>query len=213
MNKTFYPSINDIYFKNFEIVEDKNGIKHIRGDLYIKSPAKNDTCIGYYNPVYQTSEDAPTQYFLRLEEDYQFLYEVEGKYESIFNKKMIPLTEYDCPVGLQELIYDLELITYLYTFMNSIRPNNDFERLGLVGVINETIDHTTMKVIQIKDKQICTNQQIIEFIDKKIDSINFDHNYPVHVFKNIQDFSLRQRNGKFINWFDEVEDVDVANNI
>ena len=135
-NNIFHPSINSIYFKNFDMVEDSTGIKHIRGDLYIASDDwRSDECVGYFNPVYQTNENTAPQYFLRLEEKFQFLYQREGRYESIFNKKAIPFMEYDCPVGLSELIADLEIITYLYEFMHSIRPHNDFKSIGMPQVI------------------------------------------------------------------------------
>ena len=195
----FFPSINNIYFKNFDIVEDSNGIRHIRGDLYIKTPFNNDQCIGHYNPVYQSNEDAQPQYFLRLEEDYQFLYETEGKYESIFNKKCIPLAEYDCPVGLKELIADLEIVTYLYEFMHGIRPHNDFEQLGMVGIINGADENPIIKVIQIKDKTVCTDVQIVDFINSKVDSIQLNNEYHVRIFKNTSDFTIWQQDGKLLD--------------
>ena len=202
MSKRFYPTINGIYFKNFDIVEDSNNIKHIRGDLYAISPENpNGICIGYYNPVYQTEEDKPTQYFLRLEEDYQFLYKTEGKYESLFNKKVIPLTEYDCPVGLQELISDLEIVTYLYEFMRNICPKADFSSLGLVGIINGANETPKMNVIQIKDPNITTNNQIMDFIHDKVDSINLNISYPTLIFKCVQDFNI---------WYVDGQKIDIV---
>lgn len=204
MNKQFHPTINGIYFKNFNIVEDSGGIKHIRGDLYALSPENpNEICIGYYNPVYQVEENAPTQYFLRLEDDYQFLYETEGKYESLFNKKAIPLAEYDCPVGLQELISDLEIVTYLYEFMRNICPKTDFESLGLVGILNGSFngneDTTEMYVIQIKDPNITTGTQIIDFIHDKVDSIQLNSLYPTLIFRCEKDFNIWYVDGKKID--------------
>lgn len=194
MNKKFYPSINSIYFKNFDMVEDSSGIKHIRGDLYIASgDARPDVCIGYYNPVYQPNENTAPQYFLRLEDNYKFIYEREGHYESIFNKKAIPLAEYDCPVGLQELISDLEMITYLYEFMHGIRPHNDFTALGMIGIINGADENPLIKVIQIKDKSIHTTKQIIDFINDKVDTIQLNSAYPVRLFKRATDFTIYQR--------------------
>ena len=192
----FYPSINDIYFKNFDIVEDSTGIKHLRGDLYLISHENSNwddnECMGYYNPVYQTSENAPTQYFLRLEEKFQYIYEREGKYESMFNKNRIPLTEYDCPVGLQELIADLEVITYLYEFMHNVKPDNDFLSIGLTGIINGADDKPIIKILQIKDNEIRSNSQIIDFITEKVDSIYLNTDYPVRVFKTASDFTFYQ---------------------
>lgn len=194
MSKKFYPSINGIYFKNFDMVEDSNNIKHIRGDLYISSnDSSSDECVGYYNPVYQTDKNKPTQYFLRLEDKFQFLYNSEGKYESIFNKKAVPLAEYDCPVGLQELISDLEIITYLYEFMHGIRPHNDFSSIGMIGIINGSEETPLMKVIQLKDKSILSDEQIIAFINDKSESISLDMAYPVRVFQGESDFRIYQR--------------------
>lgn len=192
MSKQFHPSINGIYFKNFDMVEDSAGIKHIRGDLYLSANGKSD-CIGYFNPVYQPSENSTPQYFLRLEDDFKFLYHSEGHYESIFNKKAIPLAEYDCLVGLQELLADLEIITYLYEFMHGIRPHNDFESIGMVGIINNTDDNPLIKVIQIKDKEINTTKKIVQFIDEKVESIQLNSSYPVRIFKNENDFTIYQR--------------------
>lgn len=201
MNKRFYPTINGIYFKNFDIVEDSSGIKHIRGDLYALSPKEPDgICIGYCNPVYQAGPDQPTQYFLRLEETFRFLYETEGKYESLFNKKAIPLAEYDCPVGLQELISDLEIITYLYEFMRNIYPQGDFSSLGLVGIINGADKTPKMNVIQIKDPNVTTSDQIIDFINDKIDSIQLNTSYPILIFKCLKDFEVWYVDGKIMNF-------------
>lgn len=200
MSNAFYPSINGIYFKNFDIVEDANGIKHIRGDLHTKTPFNNNnTCIGHYNPVYQTSEDSQPQYFLRLKEDYQFLYDTEGKYESIFNKKMIPLAEYDCPVGFQELISDLEIVTYLYEFMRRICPKADFSSLNLVGIINGADETPKMNVIQIKDPNIISDNQIINFINDKVDSIQLNSLYPTLIFRCCKDFTIWYVDGKIID--------------
>lgn len=185
MSKKFYPSINGIYFKNFDMVEDTNSIKHIRGDLYI-----DGKCIGYYNPVYQPSENAPTQYFLRLEDEFKFIYEKEGRYESVFNKTAIPLAEYDCPVGLQELIADLEIVTSLYEFMSGIRPHCDFDSLGMIGIINGTDEKPIIKVIQIRDESVRTDEQILQFINDKVDSIYLDSCYPVRLFKTQSDFTI-----------------------
>lgn len=206
MNKNFYPSINGIYFKNFDIVQDSNHIKHIRGDIYSKgnvismsSDTPNEICIGYYNPVYQTEENESLQYFLRLEEDFHFLYETEGKYESLFNKKAIPLAEYDCPVGFRELISDLEIVTYLYEFMRNICPTTDFSTIGLVGIINGASETPKMNVVQIKDPDVTTDSQIITFINDKIESIHLDPEYPTLIFKCEQDFTLWYVNGKKID--------------
>lgn len=200
MSERFYPTINGIYFKNFDIIEDSGNIKHIRGDLYGLSPENpNGICIGYYNPVYQTSENSPTQYFLRLEEDYQFLYKTEGKYESLFNKKVIPLTEYDCPVGFQELISDLEIVTYLYEFMYNICPKTDFSNLGLVGIINGSEETPKINVIQIKDPNITTGNQIIDFINDKVDSIQLNSLYPTLIFRCEKDFNIWYVDGKKID--------------
>ena len=200
MNKKFYPTINGIYFKNFDIVEDANNIKHIRGDLYTLSPENpNGICIGYCNPVYQVGPDQPTQYFLRLEDDYQFLYETEGKYESLFNKKAIPLAEYDCPVGFQELISDLEIITYLYEFMHNIYPKANFGSLGLVGIINGAEETPKINVIQIKDPNIATGTQIIDFINDKVDSIQLNSSYPTLIFRCEKDFNIWYVDGKKID--------------
>lgn len=204
MNKNFYPSINGIYFKNFDMFETNEGLKRIRGDLYMLLE-DSETCIGYFNPSYQTEANSRPQYFLRLEENFQFLYETEKRYESFFNKNAVPLTEYDCPVGFTELIADLEIITYLYTFMNNIRPQNDFEALGLVGIINGAGDNPTIKVLQIKDAEMRTGQQIIEFIQDKVSSIQLDLSYPVRIFKRQDDFELLQRNGKMLD-FIKLED-------
>ena len=194
MSKTFHPSINSIYFKNFDMVEDSNGIKHIRGDLYVASgDSRPDVCIGYYNPVYQPNENSAPQYFLRLEDDFKFLYKQEGHYESIFNKNAIPLAEYDCPVGFQELLSDLEIITYLYEFMHGIRPHNDFKSVGIIGIINGTDNNPLIKVIQIKDPLIHNTKQIIEFIDTKVDSIQLNPSYPIKIFKNTTDFTIYTR--------------------
>lgn len=194
MNKKFHPSINSIYFKNFDMIEDSNGMKHIRGDLYIASgDSRPDECIGYFNPVYQPGENMPTQYFLRLEDKFHFIYKKEGRYESIFNKKAIPLAEYDCPVGFQELLADLEIITYLYEFMHGIRPHNDFKSIGMVGIINGADEHPIVKVIQIKDETISSNKQILEFINDKVDSIQLNPQYPVQIFKAATDFTIYHR--------------------
>ena len=187
----FHPSINRIYFDNFDLVEDYNGIKHIRGDLYMYTEDNSkSTCIGYYNPVYQPEKDGPTQYFLRLEEKYRGLYVEQGKYESLFNKNVVPLTDYSCPVGLQELISDLEIITYLYEFMAGIRPQHDFESIGMIGIINGAEEQPMIKVIQIKDKEIRSDKQIIEFVENQVESINLNMGYPVKIFKNVDDFSI-----------------------
>lgn len=185
MNTNFYPSIHGIHFKNFDMVEDFDGIKHLRGDLYL-----NGECVGYYNPVYQTEEDKPATYFLRLENEYQSLYEIEKMYESLFNKKAVPLAEYDCPVGLQELISDLEIITYLYEFMHSVRPNNDFNTIGLIGLINGADTTPLVKVIQINDTGIVSNDQIVEFINNKVESIHLNSAYPTLIFKSESDFVI-----------------------
>lgn len=194
MSKRFYPSINNIHFQNFDIVEDSTNIKHIRGDLYL-----NSECIGYYNPVYQTGKDTPTQYFLRLEDSFQYLYEKEGKYESLFNKKALPLSEYDCSVGLQELIADLEIITYLYEFMRNICPKTDFSSLGLVGIINGTNETPKINIIQIKDSNINTGNQIIDFINDKVDSIKLNPLYPILIFRCEKDFEIFYVEGKKID--------------
>ena len=197
-NKTFRPSINGIYFKNFDMVEDSSGIKHIRGDLFLAQPDDTSVCVGYFNPVYQPEESKPTQYFLRLEEEYQFLYDTEGRYESIFNKNIVPLTEYDCPVGLQELLADLEIITYLYEFMIGIRPNGDFNTLGLVGIINGTDEKPIIKVIQIKDSNVRSDKDVIDFINTHIESIQLNMAYPVRIFKECNDFKIHQFDGHII---------------
>jgi hypothetical protein len=177
-------------------VEDSDKIKHIRGDLYsLNQEIKEGACIGYYNPVYQAEENKPTKYFLRLEEDYRFLYETEGKYESVFNKKAIPLAEYDCPVGLQELISDLEIITILYTFMNNICHTGNFYNMGLVGLINGREDTPDIKVVQIRDSSIVTNEQILDFVNNNIGSIHIDPSYPTLVFKDKSDFEIWQIDG------------------
>lgn len=194
MNKKFYPSINNIYFKNFDMVEDSAGVKHLRGDLYMVSgDLRPDACIGYYNPVYQPNENTAPQYFLRLTDDFKFIYEREGRYESIFNKKAIPLAEYDCPVGLQELISDLEIITYLYEFMHNIRSHDDFISSGLIGIINGADENPLIKIIQIKDKSIQTTDQIIDFINDRVDTIQLNSAYPVKIFKSTTDFTIYQR--------------------
>ena len=196
MNNKFHPSINGIYFNNFDIVEDSDKIKHIRGDLYsLDQETKEGVCIGYYNPVYQTEENKPTKYFLRLEEDYRSLYKTEGKYESVFNKKAIPLAEYDCPVGLQELISDLEIITILYTFMSNICQTGHFYNMGLVGLINGREDTPDIKVVQIRDSDVVTNEQILDFVNNNIGSIHLDPAYPTLVFKDKSDFEIWQIDG------------------
>ena len=205
MNDIFYPSINGIYFKNFDMVEDSDGMKHIRGDLYQMISDAEDKCVGHYNPVYQTENNKETQFFLRIEDDFKFLYDTEEKYESLFNKVHVPLTEYVCPVGLSELIADLEIITYLYEFMKHIKPDCAFESLGLVGIINGANEQCLMRVVQIKDKDICSQKQIIEFIDEKIPSITLDKTYPVKLFRHQEDFNIRYVDGKILNIVQESE--------
>jgi hypothetical protein len=205
MNSKFYPSINNIYFKNFDIVEDSYGMKHIRGDLFMASSDNSDgVCVGYYNPVYQTENAKHTQCFLRIEEEYSFIHDQENHYESIFNKKAIPLSESECDVGLHELIFDLEIITYLYEFMHNIRPNNDFDAIGLVGIINGSMDRPLMKILQIKDNNLSTDDQIIDFIAKNVSSIVLDSNYPTMIFKHYKDFTIHYVDGKKIDVFGDV---------
>lgn len=200
MSNKFYPSINGIYFKNFDIVEDDSGLKHIRGDLYSFAPDNGDgVCIGYYNPVYQTEHSSKPQYFLRLEDDFQFLYDTEGKYESLFNQIAVPLNEYHCSVGLMELIADLELITCLYTFMASIVPDVYFEQIGLTGIINGSPDHPTIKVIKIMDSEVCTQRQVIDFVKNKALSIQLDDKYHTRIFRTLNDFTIWYVDGKQLN--------------
>ena len=148
MKKKFQPSINGVYFKNYDIIEDAEGMRRVRGDLYL---AGNK--IGKYDPAHQENEnDIPTLY-LNIDEKYNSVCEANSKYESFFNQNAVPLAEYDCPVGFTELLLDLEIVTYLYSFMNQIRPNNDFERIGLAGIINGHLsEKPIIKVISIKDK-------------------------------------------------------------
>jgi hypothetical protein len=176
------------------MIEDSSSVKHIRGDLYISSgDDRPDVCIGYFNPLYQVNEHTPPRYLLRLEDDFQFIAQRENRYESIFNKKAVPLAEYDCPVGLQELLSDLEIITYLYEFMHGIRPHNDFTSIGMTGVINGAEDTPLIKVIQIKDPAIHTTKQIVDFIDQKVDSIQLNSAYPVRIFRDTGDFTIYNR--------------------
>jgi hypothetical protein len=83
--------------------------------------------------------------------------------------------------------------------MHGIRPHNDFEKLGMVGIINGTDENPIIKVIQIKDETICTNEQIIDFINSKVESIQLNNEYYVRVFKNTCDFTIWQRDGKLLD--------------
>ena len=200
MNNKFNPSINGIYFKNFDLIEDHNGVKHIRGDMYTSSSDGNEQCIGYFNPAYQAEPNDTPQYFLRLEEDFKYLYDSEGKYESIFNKYAVPLSESDCPVGFQELISDLELITYLYTFLHTIIPNDDFDSVGMIGIINATDEKPIINALKIKDSTQRSNEQIIEFINDNVKSLHLNLSYPVKLFKHQNDFTVWQKNGKILDF-------------
>lgn len=195
MKNNFQPSINGISFKNYDIIEDAEGIRRVRGDLYF-----DGNKIGKYDPAHQENEnDIPTLY-LNIEEKYSFVYTTNDKYESFFNKNAVPLAEYDCPVGLTELLLDLEIITYLYSFMNSIRPHNDFENIGMVGIINgQLTEKPIIKVISIKDKRCTSKEQIIDFVKSKTQSIVLNNNYPVRVFSSESDFTITYINGRLFD--------------
>jgi hypothetical protein len=181
-------------------VEDDCGLKHIKGDLYSLSPDNSDgVCVGYFNPIYQADSSSKPQYFLRLEDDFQFLYDTEGKYESLFNQIAVPLKEYHCAVGFTELIADLELITCLYAFMSNIVPDGNFEQTGLTGVINGAQDHPTIKVIKIMDESVCTQRQVIDFIKNKVLSVQLDDKYHTRIFRTLNDFSIWYVDGKQLN--------------
>ena len=50
-----------------------------------------------------------------------------------------------------------------------------------------------------------TGQQIIDFIQDKVGSIQLDLTYPVRIFKRQDDFELLQQNGKMLD-FIKLED-------
>ena len=108
-----------------------------------------------------------------------------ANYRSIFAYNCILGAENS--VGFEELLKDLEFMTYIYSFMHSVKNDDKFEDAGLVGIVNNEF----MKVIQIKDKDIKTKEEIIKFYKEKIsDYGNLDDNYPIQIFRNISDFSV-----------------------
>jgi hypothetical protein len=88
--------------------------------------------------------------------------------------------------------------------MNGIGPNGRFEAIGLVGLINGVDEKPIVRVIQIKDSEIRTNEQIMEFIEKHIESVQLNLAYPVRIFKNCSDFTIWQVDGKMLDVVKEV---------
>ena len=176
---SFHPSINGISFgSNCEMVMDETFSRHIKGDIFYEKQ-----CIGYYDPLYQKDRKFVPQEFIRIEnQDFVNKY---ANYRSIFAYNYILGTENS--VGFEELLKDLEFMTYIYTFMHSVKKDDKFEDIGLVGIVNNEF----IKVIQIKDKNIQTKEEIIKFYKEKIsDYGNLDNNYPIQIFRNISDFSI-----------------------
>ena len=160
------------------MVMDETFSRHIKGDIFYEKQ-----CIGYYDPLYQKDRKFVPQEFIRVEnQDFVNKY---TNYRSIFAYNCILGAENS--VGFEELLKDLEFMTYIYSFMHSVKKDDKFEDIGLVGIVNNEF----MKVIQIKDKDIKTKEEIIKFYKEKIsDYGNLDNNYPIQIFKNISDFSI-----------------------
>lgn len=177
MNKTqFVPSINGIYFKNYKCIQSSDFSNHIKGDIYYKNRR-----VGRYNPLYRDKNHLEPTVYLQVNDKITQQY---TNYVSIFAKNY--LHPENNMLGVEELIKDLEFITYLYEFMYHINNNNDFENADLIGIIN----NESMQVIAIKDKSIRDYKSIKYFINQKIQSFKLDDNYPIHFFKSYQDFTL-----------------------
>ena len=178
-SENFYPSINGVYFKNYKIVQSSSFTKHIKGDIYCQ-----DKCIGYYDPLYRDDDVLATKPFIRIEDD--DIESIFKNYRSIFCANILAN---DCTCGFSELMKDLEYLTFLYSFMNQIKPDNNFDNIKLIGIINNEF----MQVFQLKDNSIKTDKEIINFFKEKIEQCvtgSLDNNYPIKLFKTLQDFKI-----------------------
>lgn len=180
----FTPSINKFSFRNYKIVRGADFTNHVRGDIYYA-----EECIGYYDPLYHNINNIESVVFIRIEEPYTFLEEKYSKYISLFAKNLLSTKENQS--GLQELLKDLEFITYLYSFMHNLKQDNNFEDKRLVGLINNEF----MQVISLKDMSInlSDNKAVIEYYDNNIALKGgrlLDHNYPICLFRNLEDFII-----------------------
>ena len=48
-------------------------------------------------------------------------------------------------------------MTYIYSFMHSVKKDDKFEDIGLVGIVNNEF----IKIIQIKDKNVKTKEDML----------------------------------------------------
>ena len=179
INLLFFPSINGISFgKDCEIVMDETFSRHIKGDIFYEKQ-----CIGYYDPLYQKDRKFVPQEFIRVEnQDFVNKY---ANYKSIFAYNC---NEKNQKIGLIELMKDLEYLTYLYSFMNKIQKSDNFESVGLIGIINNDF----MQCFKIKDSVNMSEKEIISFYDTNISDYGkkLDDKYPIKVFRKLNDFKI-----------------------
>ena len=174
------PEIWGISLKNYKLLQDSLGNKHIEGDIYA-----GKKCIGYFNPIYQAQEGGMPQMFVKLTDDsirekysgYKSIYDFEGT-EKYINDTMI------IPRGLNVLLEDLERLIVLY---ESMKGAKDYKLV--VGIINDE----TMKIFPfIKDPPEDVNKEnMVEFIEDQI-GMCFDGNYPVLLFMDGDDFVFKK---------------------
>lgn len=181
MKETMKPSINGIYFENYDIVRGADFSNHIKGDIYY-----NGECVGYYDPLYHNSDTVQTTTFVRLED--QLIVEKNAGYVSLFAND---LTSSEKTYGVEELLKDLEYITYMYQFLHHIQPDDDFESKRLIGLINNEF----MQVVNIIDKSvdISNYQAVVKYYNDNIvekGGQQLDNNYPTFLFRRLNDFKI-----------------------
>ena len=181
MEKIIKASINGVYFENYDIVRGADFSNHIKGDIYY-----NGECVGYYDPLYHNSDTVQTTTFVRLED--QLIAEKNAGYVSLFAND---LTNPEKIYGVEELLKDLEYITYMYQFLHHIQPDDDFESKRLVGLINNEF----MQVVSIIDKSvdISNHQAVVKYYNDNIaekGGQKLNENYPTFLFRRLDDFTI-----------------------
>lgn len=179
INLLFFPSINGISFgKDCEIVVGQDYNRHLIGDIFY-----NGECIGYYNPLFQKNKTYIPDEFIRIED--KNLVNKYANYKSIF---AYSCNEKNQKTGLIELMKDLEYLTYLYSFMNKVQKNDNFENVGLIGLINNDF----MQCFKIKDSVNMTEKEVIDFYNTNISDYGkkLNDKYPIKVFRNLNDFKI-----------------------
>jgi hypothetical protein len=176
---SFYPSIYGISFYNYQLINATDFTKHIKGDIYYQGK-----CIGYYDPLYHEGDTIQTKPFIRIESE-----EVESLFKDYYSIFASNIMTGDLKRGFPELMKDLEYLTYLYTFMHNVQPNDRFEDIRLIGIINNEF----IQAFQLKDNTIVSDRDIIHFFKDKIEQYvtgKLNDCYPIKLFQKLEDFKI-----------------------